>query len=98
MKKEIFIMNYKSFIICPKCKAEYLPCEIFYPDNFLGKVKKIKKSSNGKIISFDDVILQNDELFICDYCETAFTVDVNFQFTTTKFQQCEEYKQKLKDK
>jgi DNA-directed RNA polymerase subunit M/transcription elongation factor TFIIS len=45
----------KHIIIkCPKCGAEYLASEIFYPEDLLGSCKNILRDENNKIIMLED--------------------------------------------
>ena len=69
------------YIICPKCGAEYLPCEIYYPNQFLGYSKSIDKLE-GKIESFSGNNMNLEESFICDHCDTKFTVTSKVSFKT----------------
>lgn len=39
-------------IICPKCGAEYLPSEIYFAEDLIGKQKNIVKNDEGKILSY----------------------------------------------
>lgn len=67
------------YIICPSCGAEYLPCEIYYPDQFLGKSYSIDKI-NGKIESFNGANMDLEESYICNHCNTKFKVNAKVSF------------------
>ena len=81
-----------NIIKCPKCDAEYLPGEIFYPNEFLGQPKDIEKDFSGKIL-FSTAGEQNlVETFTCDKCNTRFTVKatITYDVTTDKFENVNE--------
>lgn len=63
-----------SIITCPICGHQYLPSEIFMPDEVFGKQYDITKDDNGKIKFYlgDD---QNfEEEYICDSCNTKLKI------------------------
>lgn len=82
MKKE------PTLIKCPHCGAEYLPEEIFYPNEVFNKnIRPIRES--GKIISVETQTLDEkeesfdlEEEFCCIYCNTNFKVKGEAKFTT----------------
>ena len=61
-------------IKCPTCGQEYLPAEIYLPNEFLGKPKNIMKDINGKILGFDGIKMNDTESYKCDRCDTMFEV------------------------
>ncbi len=61
-------------IKCPTCGYEYLPAEIYMPNEFLGKPKNIMKDSSGKIMGFDGIKMNDTESYKCDNCDTMFEV------------------------
>lgn len=67
-------------IKCPICGYEYLPAEIFLPNEFLGKPKNIIKDVSGKIISYEGIKMNDTETYKCDYCDSLFEV-----ISTTNF-------------
>ena len=71
-------------IKCPKCGYEYLPCEIFYPDSFLGKCSSIIKDDNGKIEFFSGDSMNLSETFICEHCGYEFLVNAKVDFEVTE--------------
>ena len=71
-----------NLIKCPKCGTEYLPAEIYSPNYFLGKPSNIAKH-NGKIISFYGDNMDLRDSYICDTCETKFTVRASVLFNVT---------------
>lgn len=67
-------MNEEILIKCPHCGCEYLPCEIFYPNEFLGKSYDIVKDENGKIITYSGKNMNKNEEFVCEHCGKEFEV------------------------
>ena len=76
-------MAKKTTIRCPHCNTEYLPAEIYFPDDFLGKPYNIIKDEYGSILGFNGDDMQTTEAFTCDRCGKTFTVDASITFTTT---------------
>ena len=70
-----------QYIVCPKCGAEYLPCEIYYPKSFLGDSLQIDKIK-GKIESFSGNPMDLEETYICDHCDTKFKAIAKVSFKT----------------
>lgn len=75
-------MSYKKFevIKCPFCGREYLPCEIYLPDYFLGKPKSIYRDGDDKIEGILGYGMNLKEEYICDSCNTPFRVTARVQF------------------
>ena len=73
--------NY-SVIRCPHCGTEYLPAEIYSPSYFIGKPSNIAKH-NGRIISFYGDTMDLKETYLCDTCDTKFTVRASVLFNTS---------------
>ena len=71
----------KQLLVCPKCGAEYLPCEIFYPKEFFGGSPRIVKNAEGKMISPSDNTMQMSESYECDYCHCMMQVQAKIGFT-----------------
>ena len=71
-----------QIITCPVCGHQYLPSEIFFPDDLVGKPTEIIKDNFGKI----DFYLGEDqnltEEYVCDGCGTRFTVQAAINFKT----------------
>lgn len=61
-------------IKCPTCGYEYLPAEIYLPNEFLGKPKNIMRTTEGKIIGFDGIKMNDTETYKCDNCLSSFEV------------------------
>ena len=86
-----------QIITCPVCGHQYLPSEIFFPDDLTGKPTEIVKDNLGKI----DFYLGEDqnltEEYICDGCGTHLTITAQIIFkpevTENKF--TEEYVSKF---
>ena len=78
MEKEI-----KAVLIkCPHCGWEYLPCEIFYPDDMLGNAADVVRDSEGKILYYDGDSMNLEETYCCDNCGTTFSVSGAVTFKT----------------
>ena len=69
-------------IICPKCKAEYLPSEIFVPKSFFGNPTYIEKTEDGKLLTALGNIGDTKEKYTCDYCNCTFTIDAVTTYKT----------------
>lgn len=76
--------SYELIIKCPHCGAEYLPAEIYYPDEFLGKPSDINKVHNtGKLDYYSGKSMNPHEEYVCDYCGTRFYVEAIVSFKTS---------------
>ena len=83
-------------IKCPTCGYEYLPAEIYLPNEFLGKPKTIMKDENGKILGFDGLKMNDTETYKCDNCDTLFEVISTTNFVSKPIgQSSDEYVTKL---
>lgn len=76
-------MNEKILIKCPYCGAEYVPSEIFYPEDFLPDVDSIVKDENGKIIGYNSTSMNLTEEYCCDICGHTFTSFAEVSFKST---------------
>lgn len=72
----------KRLIYCPNCNAEYLPSELFLPDDFLGKGTEIEKDVNGKIVYYENGDMNVSENYICDKCNKPFKIIAKVSFIT----------------
>lgn len=72
----------KNVIKCPHCGAEYLPAEIFLPNNLLGKPYGIEKDDNGHIEFFFGDDMDLNEVYRCDFCNKKFNVEMSIKFNT----------------
>lgn len=79
-------------IKCPKCGREFLPCEIYLPDSFLGKSRVVVRSPQGKVEYISGTNMDLQEEYLCD-CGTHFKVEASVEFKTSvlKSQTQEEY-------
>lgn len=93
-------MAKKTTIRCPHCGWEYLPAEIYYADDFLGKPENIIKTEEGNVLGFDGEDMNTLETYCCDHCGKSFTVDASVTFKTAPlhdvFNDDEEYSTKIK--
>ena len=69
-------------IICPKCGRQYLPGEIYVPNAFIGQPKNIQKDYRGHILDFQGSSMDTRETYVCDSCDTKFSVRATVQFFT----------------
>lgn len=76
-------MNKKNkYIVCPNCGMEYLPCEIFIPNYFIGKCTNIKRDYSGKLVEYDGQNMQLTEKYVCDKCNKPFNISALVNFVT----------------
>lgn len=85
-------------IFCPYCGREYLPCEIYLPNSFLGKSNNVMRYTDGTIEVFFGKGMDLKESYVCDKCGSEFDVSAKVTFKTftkqdTRFK--EEYITKL---
>lgn len=70
-------------ITCPFCKAEYLPGEIFYPDDLFGKVKNVLRDPTEHIlfVEYEEGCEPTlTEHFECYNCGRPFVVEAQVSF------------------
>lgn len=67
-------------ITCPVCGQQYLPSEIFFPNDLLGKPTEIIKDTSGKIDFFLGENPDFTETYICDNCGTELSVTANISY------------------
>lgn len=70
-----------TIIKCPVCGQEYLPSEIFYPDDLIGHPTEIIKNTAGKVDFFIGPGTNYDEEYICDNCGTPLKIHANVNYT-----------------
>ena len=75
------MMKEKNIIKCPHCGAEYLPNEIYIPDEFFTDVSALK-DDNYKILATSGDALNAVEEYCCDKCAKTFKVTAGVTFTT----------------
>lgn len=77
--------NQRPVIKCPHCGYEYLPGEIFMPNNFLGQPRHIVRDALGKILYeeyIEDKELVSTEKYVCDSCNKTFITEAIISFKT----------------
>ena len=70
-------------ITCPSCGRQYLPAEIYIPDEFFGKPNNISRFVDGSIDTFYGKSMDLNEWYVCDLCETKFNVKARIKFDTS---------------
>lgn len=77
-----------DIIRCPVCGAEYLPGEIYLPNEFLGQPKYIEKAySDGHILDYvgnQPNSMNLVEHYKCDRCNSNFKVVARVSFNTVE--------------
>lgn len=71
-----------KYIRCPHCGAEYLPAEIFLPNELLGYPTDIEKAYDGKIVSYSGQPINTVESYECDKCGKLFKTRARLTFET----------------
>jgi len=74
-------------IKCPHCGYEYVPADIFYPGELIGKPENTIRDALGKIIyhEYDDEEMPAQvEHFCCDNCGKSFVVEPVIQYKVRK--------------
>lgn len=74
-------MKEKHIVKCPHCGAEYLPNELYIPDEFFTKTSALK-DEQGKILGNVSETLNTEEEYCCDVCSKTFKVKATVSFTT----------------
>ncbi len=69
-------------IICPHCGREYLPAEIYIPNQFFGTPEDIDRDAAGRIEVYDGEPMNLLEEYTCDGCGKTFEVSAQVQFKT----------------
>lgn len=69
-----------NIIKCPVCGQEYLPPEIFLPDNFFGSPGEVIRNESGQIDFITGSDMNLAEEYICDNCDTKFKVETHISF------------------
>lgn len=67
-------------IICPICGAEYLPVEIFMPEEFFGRPTEIIRDPADKIEFFLGKGMNLNENYVCDSCGATMRVKARISF------------------
>jgi len=69
-----------NIIRCPICGQEYLPSEIFFPNDLIGKPTEIIKTNAGKIDFYLGEDPTYEETYICDGCGASLKIKANLSF------------------
>ena len=69
-------------ISCPNCGRQYLPAEIYIPQEFFGKPNNISRFVDGSIDTFFGKAMDLNEWYVCDMCDKKFTVKAKVRFDT----------------
>ena len=67
-------------IVCPICGAEYLPSEIYIPDEFFGKPTEVIRDPADRIEFFLGKGMNLDEEYICDSCGANMRISAKLSF------------------
>ena len=70
-------------IVCPHCGREYMPAEIFMPEDLLGKPMEVIRNEAGHIEFYLGDSPDFIETYICDECNTEFKVEANLTFNVS---------------
>ena len=63
----MFEREEESIVIkCPNCGVEYLPGEIYIPNNLVGQPKDIERTIDGKIDVYSGIPQNLTETFECE--------------------------------
>lgn len=71
-------------IKCPHCGAEYLPSEIYIPDDFLPECDDVVRDEEGKLMACHQAGMNLKEEYECDYCGHRFSVEAKVSFTSSE--------------
>lgn len=74
-------------IKCPYCGAEYIPQELYIPDDFLPPFDDLVKDESGKIVALYEKPMNTHEEYTCDYCNHRFKVEAKVEFITSEIPQ-----------
>ena len=77
-------LSSKHLVKCPYCGAEYLPAEIYIPEDFLPECEDVVKDENSKLVAYHDNGMNLHEEYTCDKCGHRFTIDAVVDFKTAK--------------
>ena len=73
----------EPIITCPVCGQQFLPAEIYIPEEFFGRPTEVIRDDAGKIEFHLGPEMNLDEEFVCEHCGTAFTVHAKLSFETS---------------
>lgn len=75
-------MKSQELIYCPYCGYEYVPAEIFIPNEVFGHPTFIRRTDKGHIETIAGKKMDLEETYKCDNCDTTFKVKMNINFTS----------------
>lgn len=70
-------------IKCPVCGQEYLPAELFLPEDVLGSPTDIVKRNDGKLDFYLGERPTYETEYCCDNCNNTFRVKMKVFFETS---------------
>lgn len=82
MKDKIKEKTTKNKIVCPCCGREYLPVEIFIPNEVFGKPNSIVRDNGGNILEYEGKHPDLKEEYVCDNCNKPFSISIEQTFIT----------------
>lgn len=74
-------------ITCPYCGAQYVPAEIYMPEDLVGRTDSVIKDPLGKLMYVDYQEDHEQDLiatYRCDHCDHDFTVEASITFKSKK--------------
>jgi len=71
-------------ITCPYCGCEYLPQEIYIPEDFLPELDDLTKDDAGHIVAVHEEAMHTCEEYTCDRCNHRFRVIAKVEFSSAK--------------
>lgn len=73
-------MDNYIIISCPVCGEQYLPSEIFFPDDLIGKPKEIFKDTSGKLDFYTGEDQNYDQYYVCDHCGSKLHIHASVKY------------------
>lgn len=73
----------RKIIKCPHCGYEYLPSEIFFDYNTIGRPTKVIRDPLGKILyeEYEEgKEPTSEEIITCEGCENSFSVNMEISY------------------
>lgn len=74
MNKELPVLQ------CPICGRQYMPAEIFMPDEFFGHQKEVIRKPSGEIDFYIGTDPELQERYICDGCGTELMISAQLSY------------------
>ena len=72
-----------NIIKCPYCGCEYLPGEIYVPNELVGQPVDIERTADHRIQFAFGKKQDLNETYTCDACNRTFKVKCNMSFETS---------------